>query len=57
VSQKVFGRAVQSESSSGQTAEKQTGIMTREISLGVKNTDVPFVYRNFGRTWHICFLG
>jgi len=52
VSQKDFGRAVQSELSSGQTAEKQTEIMGREFSLGVKNTDGPFVYQNFRETWH-----
>ena len=27
--------------------------MRREFSLGVKNKDGPFVYRNFGGTWHI----
>ena len=52
---KAFGRAVQSEPSSGQTAEKQKGIMRREFSLGVKNRDGPFVYRNFGGNWHIFF--
>lgn len=55
MSQKDFGRAVQSELSSGETAEKQTGIMRREFFLGVKNTDGPFVYQNFGGTWHISF--
>ena len=52
--QKVFGRAVQSEPSSGQS-RKQTGIMRREFSLRVKNRDGPFVYWNFGGTWYIFF--
>jgi len=34
---------------------KKIGIMRREFSLGVKNTDGPFVYRNFGGTWPIFF--
>ena len=29
--------------------------MRRKFSLGVKNTDGPFVYRNFGGIWHIYF--